>query len=525
MPASCSAPTENWHRPKRCSLIHTPSRLLVASLYRNTTLNRASPAQSAITRPESCCVLSPEMQLNTYVNLQVVCPYVESQPWEPYAQDWRPERQRNQPRLPAGSTPGCLTSPESSEYRDLLTLRPFEMKIWEAGSAGKDFSFGFLPMQMCEDSGSDISGAEHLLLIGNTQSTAPLHIGRRRNPITDMVHTHSLDSGQVARDRFVSQEKVLLSGASGGLAQDRPEVMVVVVVMVMVMVMVTVMLVVVVAAVAVAVAIVMLVGGVVVVAVVVMVMLVVVVMAVVMVIVMLVVVLVVAVVVMVMLVVVAVAVVMVIVMVVVVVVVVVVIFMLVVVMVIVMVVVVVVVVAAVVVFVMVVVVVVVIFMLVVVVVTVVMMAVVVVVVTMKLMTMVPSCGTEPSVEVMKKQAVSFSPHSTLGDGDDGDGDEGGDGDDDDGDVDDDDEGCDGDGDGDEGDDGDVDDDDEDDDSDEDDGDGGDGDDDDVIDDVTNDDDFAVDNDDIDDEDDVICDDAIANIVVYSSAFVLILPGI
>lgn len=39
-------------------------------------------------------------------------------------------------RLPAGSTPGCLTSPESSEYRDLLTLRPFEMKIWEAGSAG-----------------------------------------------------------------------------------------------------------------------------------------------------------------------------------------------------------------------------------------------------------------------------------------------------------------------------------------------------------------------------------------------------
>lgn len=92
-----------------------------------------------------------------------------SQPCVSYAQDWRPARQRNQPRsvlgpeggwilsiaasrqaagnlqakpgplcrrLPAGSTPGCLTSPESSEYRDLLTLRPFEMKIWEAGSAG-----------------------------------------------------------------------------------------------------------------------------------------------------------------------------------------------------------------------------------------------------------------------------------------------------------------------------------------------------------------------------------------------------
>lgn len=55
--------------------------------------------------------------------------------------------------------------------------------------------------------------------------TGPDHLfpEEERSPFADTVHTRSLDSGQVAKDRFVSQEKVLLSGASGGLAQDRPE--------------------------------------------------------------------------------------------------------------------------------------------------------------------------------------------------------------------------------------------------------------------------------------------------------------
>ncbi|KAI4581803.1 hypothetical protein MJG53_009328 [Ovis ammon polii x Ovis aries] len=46
------------------------------------------------------------------------------------------------------------------------TPRPGSSHQPDALQTGKDFPFGLLPMQMCEDSGSDISGTEHLLLIG-----------------------------------------------------------------------------------------------------------------------------------------------------------------------------------------------------------------------------------------------------------------------------------------------------------------------------------------------------------------------
>lgn len=56
-----------------------------------------------------------------------------------------------------------LGSGKFSNLSGNVSLSPFYIFF---PLTGKDFPFGLLPMQMCEDSGSDISGTEHLLLIG-----------------------------------------------------------------------------------------------------------------------------------------------------------------------------------------------------------------------------------------------------------------------------------------------------------------------------------------------------------------------
>ena len=56
-----------------------------------------------------------------------------------------------------------LGSGKFSNLSGNVSLSPFYIFF---PPTGKDFPFGLLPMQMCEDSGSDISGTEHLLLIG-----------------------------------------------------------------------------------------------------------------------------------------------------------------------------------------------------------------------------------------------------------------------------------------------------------------------------------------------------------------------